>query len=84
MMDVSRGRGDILVTPSGRMVDSLLERALEMGHRFGAAPESHALAKIVASLATDDALPTWDADLQGHSVADTEPGHLRPDGDNSA
>jgi hypothetical protein len=61
-MDVVR-QGDLLVTPRGRMVDSVLERALEMGHRFGAAPESHPLAKIVPSLAADDALPTRDADL---------------------
>jgi len=61
-MDVSR-RGDVLVTPHGRMVDSVLERALEMGYRFGAAPEFHPLAKVVPSLAADDALPTRDADL---------------------
>ena len=66
------------------MVDSLLECALEMGVRFGTTPESHTLAKVVASFAADATLPTRKADFESNPVADAKAGNLRPDGDNCA
>lgn len=43
---------DILVAPFRGMVDAFLESSLEVRNRFGATPESHLRAEIVASALT--------------------------------
>jgi hypothetical protein len=66
------------------MVDSLLQRPLEMRHRFGTTPESHAFAQVIPALAADATLTTRDADLECHTVANAEARHLGTDGNDRA
>jgi hypothetical protein len=60
------------MTPNRRMVDPLLKCALEMWHALRTTPESHLLAEVIPSFPTDTTLPTWNANLQSHSVANGE------------
>lgn len=62
------------------MVDSILERALEVGERLRAAPEPHLVAQVISPPATCRALPTGDADLQGDTVPHCKATHLGADG----
>jgi len=72
------------MAPDSRMVNPLLQCTLEMRVRFGAAPEPHALAKVIPPLEADSALAAWNADLERHAVAHFEARDLGPDGDNHA
>lgn len=71
----------LLVTPYCRVINPVLERALEVGERLRAASESHLLAEVISPLATCGTLPTSDADLQGDAVSNYKATHLRADGD---
>ena len=74
----------LLVTPDGRMVYPVLERALEMREALRTTPEPHFLAEIVAAFPADAALSTRDAHLQRHPITKLEAAHLRADGNDSA
>lgn len=75
---------DLLVTPSSRVIDPLLQRSLEMWEALCATPEAHLFAEIVSTLAANATLSTWHANFKGHAVAQREVAHLRTDGDNHA
>lgn len=62
------------------MVDTLLERALEVRDGFGTAPKSHSLAEIISTLAADAALTAGNANFKRNAVSNVEARHLRPDG----
>lgn len=62
------------MTPNRRVVDPLLQRALEVRHALGAAPEPHPLAEVVPALAADAApAAARDAHLEGDAVPHGEP-----------
>lgn len=69
-----------LVTPYRRVINSVLERALEVRERLRAAPEPHLLAEVISPFATCGALSTGDADLQGDAVSHCKATHLRANG----
>lgn len=69
------------MTPDCRVVDTLLEGALKVRDRFGAASESHLLAKVVSSFSADTTLAAGDTDLQSNTVANVEARNLGADGD---
>lgn len=45
-------------------------------------PEAHLLAEIIPPLAANDTLPTWHANLEGHTIAEGKAAHLGADGNN--
>jgi hypothetical protein len=55
-----------------------------MGNGFGAAPESHFLAKIITALTADTALAAGDANFKGNSVANGKTRDLGANGHDSA
>jgi hypothetical protein len=62
------------------VINSILERALEVGERLRAAPEPHLLAEVISPFATCGTLSTRHADLQGNAVSHCEATHLRANG----
>lgn len=72
------------MTPRRRVVDALLQRSLEVWHRFGTTPEPHAFAQVIPASAADATLTTGDADLKGDAVTDVEASYLWPDSNDSA
>lgn len=67
---VKRGREEesLLVTPLGRVVDALLQRALEVRKRLCRAAEAHAAADVVAAVVAVLACVARDADLESNAV----------------
>ena len=65
------------MAPNRRMINSLLQRSLEMRNTLCATSESHLLAKIVASFPANVALATGNPYFQGYSVADGKAIDLR-------
>lgn len=70
----------LLVTPYRWVINPILERALEMGERLRAAPESHLLAEVISPLATCRTLSTGDTNLQSDAVSDRKAAHLGANG----
>ena len=56
----------------GRVVHALLEGAVEVRERLGAAREAHVLAEVVAALEAVGARAALDAGLDGDALADAE------------
>jgi len=71
-------RGDSLVAPLRRVVDTFLKGTLVVGDALRAAPKPKLLAKIVAALGADRAAATRDSDLKRNSVAKLEARNLGP------
>lgn len=65
------------MTPIRRVIDLLLEGALEVGKRLGRAPKLHQVANIIPSLFTSLAFPTGYSYFQGDTVSNLEAIHLR-------
>jgi len=60
------------------MVDSFLERSLEMGDTFGTTPEPHFLAEIIPSFPADSTLATRNSNLERNSITKNEAIDLGP------
>jgi hypothetical protein len=66
------------MAPDCRMVDSFLQRSLEMWNAFGTTPEFHLLAQVVSSFPADATLTAGNANFQRNTVADIEAIDLWP------
>lgn len=72
------------MAPHSRVVDSLLQRPLEMRKALCTASEAHLLAKVVPPLAADTALSTRHTYLEGDAITNGEAAYLRTNGDDNA
>jgi hypothetical protein len=72
------------MTPLGRMVDSLLQCALEMRETLCRRSEFHILADVVAAFFTTVTGVAWNTNLQSYSVASGEIGYGRTDSGDDA
>lgn len=71
---------NILVAPFGGMVDALLKGPLEVRDRFGATPEPHLGAQVVAASLARPAVVAWHAHLEGNAVANLVASDIVADG----
>jgi hypothetical protein len=62
------------------VIQLLLERALKMGDRLGAAPEAHLFAEIISSCKASPARITRHANFQSDPIADMEARHTFANG----
>lgn len=72
------------MTPSCRMVDAILERALKVWEGLGGASEAHGLADVVTTFGAPGTCAAGQPDLQGDFVTDLKAHHLWADGDDRA
>lgn len=68
-----------LIAPLGRVVDPLLQRALEMRESLATASELHVFANVVAALGAAGTTPAWQADFESNFVAGLEAGDIGAD-----
>ena len=66
------------MAPDCRVVDSFLQRSLEMWNAFGTTPEFHPLAQVISSFPADATLTAWNSNFQRNTVADIEAIDLWP------
>lgn len=75
---------NVLVTPHGRVVDSLLQGTREERDALGTTSEPHLLTQIIATLATDPTRTTWDANFKSYTIAFCESCDLVADSDDDS
>ncbi len=68
-LDQQMGRGEVLMTPNSRMINSFLKRSLKMRDAFRTTPKLHFLAKVVSPFSANSTLAAWNAYFQCNSVS---------------
>lgn len=84
MSVIATVKNNVLVAPSCRMVNSLLERPLEVRESLGRATESHATADVVSTRRAVFAVLTRHTDLERNAISSSDVLHISANSNNGA